>query len=105
VTSGVIEVQYIEPYPKSRALDLHEDAIEVETTNWKAPGQKGGKVLFRPFSGVAPRLYRKAFTKDRDLKDNNTGVFKLGDPDWSDVWHLPRESYVETEILLSKASV
>ena len=105
VTAGVVEVQYIEPYPKSRALDLHDDAIEVEASNWKQPGSPGGKVLFRPFSGIAPRLYRKAFTKDRDLKDNATGVFKLGEPDWSDVWHLPRESYFETEVLLSKAPV
>jgi deoxycytidylate deaminase len=30
VTAGVDEVQYIEPYPKSQALELHDDAIQVQ---------------------------------------------------------------------------
>ena len=28
VAAGVDEVQYVEPYPKSQALDLHDDAIQ-----------------------------------------------------------------------------
>jgi deoxycytidylate deaminase len=49
VTAGVDEVQYVEPYPKSQALDLHEDAIQVELSGWKPPSHGGTKVLFVPF--------------------------------------------------------
>ena len=102
VAAGVYEVQYIEPYPKSQALNLHEDAIAVEHSGWKPPSQKGGKVLFRPFSGVAPQLYRQAFMKDRELKDTHTGEMQLHSPDWGTPWHLARVSYVEIEAKLSQ---
>jgi deoxycytidylate deaminase len=90
VSAGVDEVQYIEPYPKSKALDLHGDAITQSPVNWVAPSAssplnaisegKERKVLFRPFTGVAPRLYRQAFLKDRKLK-NESGDFVIGDSD------------------------
>jgi hypothetical protein len=41
-------------YPKSQALELHSDAIQVEVTGWHPPSDGGPRVLFRPFSGVAP---------------------------------------------------
>ena len=79
VSAGVDEVQYIEPYPKSKALSLHGDAITGSPGNWIAPSvfargmttakRSQAKVLFRPFTGVAPRLYRQVFLKDRKLKD------------------------------------
>ena len=95
VSAGVTEVQYIEPYPKSLALQLHDDAIAV------APQNSGGRVVFRPFCGVAPRLYRRAFLKDRDLKSNANGALKIGQPEWGTPWHLRRVSYVtlESELL------
>ena len=47
------------------------------------PQQKRGeKVLFRPFSGVSPRFYKKAFFKERDLKDNDSGLMQIGSPEW-----------------------
>jgi hypothetical protein len=105
VTAGVDEVQYIEPYPKSQALDLHDDAIQITTTGWQPPSQGGKKVLFRPFSGVAPRLFGRAFLKgDRDLKDKNTGLIKIGDAEWGTPWHLRRASYVELEAALARAT-
>jgi deoxycytidylate deaminase len=76
VAAGVVEVQYIEPYLKSQAIPLHGDAIVTNPKNWLLPGKdnsKSANVLFRSFIGVAPRLYRRAFFKDRDLKDNLTG--------------------------------
>ncbi len=80
VTAGVDEVQYIEPYPKSLAFNLHKDAIAIERPDWTAPSEGGSRVLFRPFSGVAPRLYERCFSKDRELKDKNTGIMKLKSP-------------------------
>lgn len=103
VAAGVDEVQYIEPYPKSQALSLHPDAITINAKSWEEPSRGGNKVLFRAFTGVAPRLYKRAFAKDRDLKDSNTGDFKIGAPEWGSPWHLHGLSYVELEAVLAKS--
>ena len=55
VAAGITSVDYIEPYPKSRALDLHEDSISLEDDD-------GSKVVFRPFVGVAPRSFGRLFS-------------------------------------------
>lgn len=103
VAAGVDEVQYIEPYPKSRALSLHPDAITINGKNWKEPSKGGNKVLFRAFTGVAPRLYKRAFAKDRDLKESTSGEFRIGAPEWGSPWHLHGLSYVELEAVLAKS--
>jgi deoxycytidylate deaminase len=103
VCAGIDEVQFIEPYPKSQALGLHADAIQLETTDWKPPSEGGTKVLFRPFVGVAPRLYRRAFLKDRDLKNPSTGEIQIDAPEWGTPWHLRVAGYVELEAALFKA--
>lgn len=102
VTAGVDEVQYIEPYPKSRATRLHADAISTEPADWVPPSRNGDRVLFRPFVGVAPRLYQRAFLKDRELKDDMTGTMMLSEPPWATPWHLGRVSYVELEAKLAQ---
>jgi deoxycytidylate deaminase len=104
VAAGVDEVQYIEPYPKSRAKKLHPDAITSEPIGWVPPSKKGDKVLFRPFVGVAPRLYRRAFLKDRDLKNDVSGEMRISEPAWATPWHIGRVSYVELEAKLAKGN-
>jgi len=100
VSAGVDEVQFIEPYPKSRALKLHGDAITTVVADWVPPSGKGSgagimrKVLFRPFTGVAPRLYRRVFMKDRSLKDE-AGNFAIGETTWAR--GLLRLSYQDVE--------
>jgi len=90
VAAGIDEVQFIEPYPKSKATDLHADAITTDSVGWTPPSSgSGSKVLFRPFVGVAPRLYRRVFLKDRNYKDKMTGEFQMGDPKWGG----PTDSY------------
>jgi deoxycytidylate deaminase len=101
VAAGVDEVQYIEPYPKSQALALHADAITVDAKDRKEQNGRR-KVLFRAFTGVAPRLYRRAFLKDRDLKNSSTGDFKIGNPEWGSPWHIQGASYVELEAALAR---
>lgn len=114
VAAGIDEVQYIEPYPKSQALDLHSDSIQVTASNWSIPSAYAleqqidpsanathPKVLFRPFTGVAPRLYRRAFGKDRELKNSQTGEFEITAPDWGSPWHLRRMSYAQLEAKLA----
>jgi deoxycytidylate deaminase len=102
VAAGVDEVQFIEPYPKSLAIDLHDDSIVVEATDWKPPSQGGTHVRFRPFSGVSPRLYKRAFIKNRELKDKQTGVMKMLPHEWATSWHLPVSSYLERESNITK---
>jgi hypothetical protein len=121
VSAGVYEVQFIEPYPKSLALDLHQDAITVDVTRWVPPGYKEeemneatdseekaarenarGKVLFRPFVGVAPRLYLRAFEKTRALKNKDTGIMEIGEPDWGDDWAPFVAAYPQLEAALSR---
>jgi deoxycytidylate deaminase len=98
VSSGIDEVQFIEPYPKSKALDLHSDSIVRERSGWKPPSEGGTHVLFRPFTGVAPRMYARAFLKSRDLKDNVTGELAIGMDGWTGAWDVARISYPQLEV-------
>ncbi|EMI54679.1 anti-phage dCTP deaminase, partial [Rhodopirellula sallentina] len=49
VAAGIGRVVYVEPYPKSRALDLHDDSISVNSAG------EANKVGFEPFVGIGPR--------------------------------------------------
>ncbi|HCT6682453.1 TPA: deoxycytidylate deaminase, partial [Pseudomonas aeruginosa] len=62
IAAGIKRVVYIEPYEKSLALDLHEDAISTDenVTN---------KTLFETFSGVSPSKYSAFFVARGDRKD------------------------------------
>ncbi|MBB4339889.1 deoxycytidylate deaminase [Rhizobium leguminosarum] len=117
VSAGVYEVQYIEPYPKSLATSLHSDAIEIDESKWSPPDRQSmaeerksrrtedatpGKVLFKPFVGVAPRLYLRAFEKTWRLKDKETGEFKMEPPEWGDEWSSLTLGYPELEAVLTK---
>lgn len=69
VSSGLAEVIYIEPYPKSRTEELYPDSIAV---NPKHPIQ--GLVNFIPFVGVAPRRYFDFFQLFRKRKNNEGDI-------------------------------
>ena len=83
VAAGIDEVRFIEPYLKSRALALHADAITPTADAQallpsvaRAKGCPGTpQVVYRPYVGAAPRLYRRAFAKDGKVKDGTTGRF------------------------------
>ena len=57
---GVRRVVYIEPYPKSKATLLHDDAIASYATERSAGAE--GQVQFTPFVGISPRRYGEMFT-------------------------------------------
>ena len=57
VNAGIQRVVYIEPYPKSLAKDLHEDAISFSEDD-----DNSNKVRFEPFVGVGPRMYWTLFS-------------------------------------------
>jgi deoxycytidylate deaminase len=60
IAAGVSSVTYIEPYPKSRAMDLHNDAICFSYDDAK----KTGQIPFVPFVGIGPRRYLDLFSLD-----------------------------------------
>jgi len=103
ISAGVDEVQYIEPYPKSQALNLHKDAIVCTPVDWTPPsrGADSAKVLFRPFTGVAPRMYVRAFRKERELKNNLTGDLKVSQAPWGEPWQIGKTSYIQLEAELA----
>jgi deoxycytidylate deaminase len=61
VAAGVSRVIYIEPYAKSRAEELHEDAIVVEEKA-REEDHSRRRVPFTPFVGVGPRRYFDLFS-------------------------------------------
>jgi hypothetical protein len=57
IAAGIARVYYIEPYAKSKAFQLHNDAItdQEDTAN-------EGKIPFLPFIGIGPRRYLDLFS-------------------------------------------
>jgi deoxycytidylate deaminase len=62
IAAGIERVIYIEPYAKSRAEELHEDAIVVEEKAADDAKTMRRKVPFTPFVGVGPRRYFDLFS-------------------------------------------
>ncbi|MCR9163984.1 MAG: hypothetical protein ACE37F_02215 [Nannocystaceae bacterium] len=95
VAAGISTVYFIEPYPKSRAFELHPDSVGEEGST--------GKVIFRPFIGVGPRRYVELFA----LRDpSSRGVRRKGSDGRRVTWRrassrpaLPdqQDTYLERE--------
>lgn len=77
VAAGIREVVYIEPYDKSLALELHSDALREITVRLEGDEPGDERVVFRLFSGVAPRRFAALFEKRRDLKDGTGAVLPV----------------------------
>lgn len=60
VTSGIRSVVYVEPYPKSKAKDLHSDSISLPDEDEKEA--EGPRVQFRAFEGIGPRRFVDLFS-------------------------------------------
>jgi Cytidine and deoxycytidylate deaminase zinc-binding region len=74
IGSGVKRIVYIEPYPKSRAMALHDDAITIDQ-------QSSDKVILSHFHGIAPRRYRDIFEKgSRKTKEGRAKVWYEDEP-------------------------
>jgi len=58
IASGIKKVYYIEPYPKSKALDLHSDSIRFEDSD--VEGEQ--RIPFVPFVGIGPHRYLDLFS-------------------------------------------
>jgi deoxycytidylate deaminase len=71
IGTGIKRVVYIEPYPKSLALELHQESILLGPPLDEARATSAQKCLavseehrvaFAPFVGVAPRLFMQLFS-------------------------------------------
>lgn len=87
VTAGVRKVVYIEPYPKSRALELHRDAIfAFDDSNAPQCGTSDcgepHAVRFEPFVGIGPHRFIDLFSlnssagvpRDRKMKGSGERI-------------------------------
>lgn len=80
VAPDISRVVYVEPYPKSRALEMHGDSIYAAGES--DPKGKDHKVEFRPFVGIAPRRFPDLFGQyshegmQWEYKDKQTGELK-----------------------------
>jgi len=94
IPSGITEVVYIQPYPKSKSFDMYKKQITRDPNDHK----KTGKVLYTPFFGVGPTRFMELFSmifgdlyqRVRKDKDNNDTIIK----DW-----IPNgEKYLRNQI-------
>jgi len=56
IAAGIKRVVYVEPYPKSKAPQLHDDSISLGLANDSA------KLRFEPFVGIGPRRFFDLFS-------------------------------------------
>ena len=104
VGAGIVEVHYIEPYPKSMVARLYRDLIDTAPPVGSVVGLIGGKVPFKSFVGIAPRRYETAFTagvrraQDEELVDFDRRVACPRTNGWSEPAIELRESTVVTAI-------
>jgi len=56
IAAGIDRVVFIEPYSKSKALELYPDSMEVDR---RPPDSH--RVSFQPFVGISPRQYMNLF--------------------------------------------
>ncbi|WP_209347939.1 anti-phage dCTP deaminase [Pontixanthobacter sp. CEM42] len=79
MASGIAEVVYIEPYPKSLTAKLYSDEIEFADERRETGNNTGQRrLVFRPFHGVSPILFQRAF-RQKKRKDSR-GILALWDP-------------------------
>ena len=95
VASGIKRVVYVEPYPKSKARQLHQDSISVDPSTPSID-----HVNFVPFVGIAPRQYQDIFDARDSRKDNEGRAI-----DWRSSGPKPRflrfkNTYIDIETVI-----
>lgn len=92
VAAGIVKAIYIEPYEKSLALDLHDDAIcDSNSTS-------SDKVIFEQFEGVSPRRYSTLFLSRTNRKNNDGNVIKVSVRYGSHADNQFKDSFVDYEV-------
>lgn len=73
ISAGIKRVIYMEPYPKSKAKELHKNEIEIERPSTT-------KVSFMPFIGISPYRYRDIFQKRVRKTNGKANKWYRGEP-------------------------
>ena len=60
IDAGIERVVYVEPYPKSRAFELHSESIDLKTNLEEKTDSE--RVSFEPFTGVGARRFLDLFS-------------------------------------------
>jgi hypothetical protein len=94
VASGISEVIYNHPYPKSYAKELFEDSVIIDS-----PESAQGRVLFRQFIGIVGPMYARVFTKARWKKEGgHVKSFKKSESSF--IRRTPLPLYTATEAFI-----
>ncbi|MBS1161351.1 MAG: cytidine deaminase [Proteobacteria bacterium] len=105
IDAGIERVVYVEPYPKSRALDLHSEAISLKTSLDNQ--SEKNRVTFEPFTGVGARRFLDLFSMSLGGGSKLKRKDKQGDTvEWSKESAVARtpllpKSYLEVETAAS----
>jgi deoxycytidylate deaminase len=104
IASGIRRVYYVEPYPKSKARDLHSDAICFD----EEEAEREGKIPFLPYVGIGPRRYLDFFSMELSSggevkrKDNENKPCKPSKNECTPRVFLDPDSYLDSEERLRK---
>jgi hypothetical protein len=109
IAAGIKRVVYIEPYPKSLAPELHDDAIRLVGDDTTKGAEHDVRIPFEPFVGIGPRRFFDLFSLK--LSSGYAIERKVGGKkvDWDQKAHsrprvpMAATSYLEREQLISKS--
>jgi deoxycytidylate deaminase len=90
LAAGIKRVVYIEPYPKSKAKELHQNEIEIEK-------ESPGLVSFMPFIGISPHRYRDIFQKTIKRKKSDGSAKRWLMDTERPIIENPSTAYVDRE--------
>lgn len=90
VASGLVEVQYLQPYYKSLVRELYEDSVAIDES------ETFTRVKFQPFRGVTPNGYRLVFEKGK-RKDSEDRAVKWVASTALPIFTTDYPSYLNTE--------
>lgn len=81
---------YIEPYPKSRAKELHDNEISIEQ-------EITDKVSFLPFLGISSFRYRDVFQKGKRKRLDGSALDYVDDDTPFPMIESVSTAYIENE--------
>lgn len=99
VASGISEVVFNYPYPKSYAEELFDDSIVVNPGSKDASETGQRKVVFRQFLGIVGPMYSRVFTKARWKKEQGR-IPPFNKISGSFIRRTPIPAYTRTEEVL-----
>ncbi|WP_108624211.1 deaminase [Candidatus Similichlamydia epinepheli] len=107
IAAGILEVVYLELYPKSEAFRFWPMEVQDFDHIHHGSATKSGLLTFRSFTGVAPRIYLEIFSPKQSREDyferNNQNKEIVSDiitNEWADL-SFTEEHKLREEILFS----